>query len=121
MIDLREESSLALKEAAGPGNGDRLIHHPLADAEILVDPLGDFLVFAGYLIALEADFVLLIRRVQKREESSKEQLTSSQLTASRRREKPRLGYHMQKLAHTKKKEQTNVAGGGFLRRTASKA
>lgn len=58
MIDLRE-SSLALKEAAGPGNGDGLIHHPLANAEILVDPLGDFFVFAGNLVALETGRLLI--------------------------------------------------------------
>jgi hypothetical protein len=63
------KSSLALKEAAGPGNGDRLIHHPLANAEILVDPLGNFLVFAGNLVALETDFALLIRQARMREES----------------------------------------------------
>lgn len=53
---MRKKSSLALKEAAGAGNGDRLIHHPLADAEILVDPPGDFFVFAGNFVALETDF-----------------------------------------------------------------
>jgi hypothetical protein len=47
------QSSLALKEAAGAGNGNGLVHHPLADAEVLVDPLGNFLVLAGNFVALE--------------------------------------------------------------------
>ncbi len=43
-----------LKEAARAGNGDGLVHHPLADAEVLVDPFRHFLVLAGDLVRLEA-------------------------------------------------------------------
>ncbi len=49
----RRSSSSALKEAAGAGDGDRLIHHPLADAQVLVNPFRNFLVVAGDFVGLE--------------------------------------------------------------------
>lgn len=46
-------SSRTLKEATGTSNGDGLVHHPLAHAEVLVDPLGHFLVVARNSVGLE--------------------------------------------------------------------
>lgn len=48
--------SCALKEAAGPSNGDGLVHDPFPDAEILVDPLIGFLVIPSELFRFEAGY-----------------------------------------------------------------
>lgn len=45
--------SPAFEPTAGAGDSDRLIHHPLADTEILLDPFRHVLVFAGSSIRLE--------------------------------------------------------------------
>ncbi len=42
-----------LEPSARPGNGDRLVHHPLADAEVLVDPFRHLLVVTSYLVGFE--------------------------------------------------------------------
>jgi hypothetical protein len=47
-------SSRPLEEAARTGDGHRLVHDPFADTEVLVDPLGSFLVVAGDSIGLES-------------------------------------------------------------------
>lgn len=49
----RGRLSGALEEAAGACDGDRLIHHPLADAEVLVNPFGNVFVVAGNFLGLE--------------------------------------------------------------------
>lgn len=46
-------SSCAFKEAAGTGDGDGLVHHPLAHDQVLVDPLGHFLVVTRNSVGLE--------------------------------------------------------------------
>jgi hypothetical protein len=42
-----------LKPTARTGDGYRLVHNPFPHAQILVDPLCDLLVFAGYFLGLE--------------------------------------------------------------------
>lgn len=44
----------ALEPLAGAGDSDRLVHDPLADAEIFVHPLADVLVVAGDGLGFEA-------------------------------------------------------------------
>jgi hypothetical protein len=46
-------SSSSLKEAARAGNGNRLIHDPFTDSQVLGDPAGNLLVLAGDLVRLE--------------------------------------------------------------------
>lgn len=46
-------SSRALEEAARPGDGNRLVHHPLSHTEVLVDPAGDLLALARHALCLE--------------------------------------------------------------------
>jgi hypothetical protein len=46
-------SSSALEKAARSSKGDGLIHHPLADPEIFVDPFRNLLVVAGNLLCFE--------------------------------------------------------------------
>lgn len=43
-----------VEPAARTSNGDRLVHDPFADAEILVNPFSNFLVFASDLVSFEA-------------------------------------------------------------------
>lgn len=43
-----------LEIAARPSDGNALVHHPLADTEVLVEPLVNIFVFAGNLVCLEA-------------------------------------------------------------------
>lgn len=47
-------SSSSLKEAARAGNGNRLIHDPFTDSQVLGDPAGNLLVLAGDLVRLES-------------------------------------------------------------------
>lgn len=43
------ESPLALKVAGGAQNRNRLVHHPLADAEVAIDPLLEVLVIGDFV------------------------------------------------------------------------
>lgn len=38
---------------ARAGDGHALVHHPLADAKVLVEPLGHIFVLASYSVGLE--------------------------------------------------------------------
>lgn len=44
----------SLEEAAGACDGNTLVHDPFAHTQVLVHPLGDFLVVAGDPVRLEA-------------------------------------------------------------------
>lgn len=44
----------AFEVLAGPGERHRLIQHPLADAEVLVDPFVHLAILARYAIAFDA-------------------------------------------------------------------
>lgn len=46
-------SSPPLEEATAPGDGDRLVHDPFADAEVFVEPAADVLVVARDALGLE--------------------------------------------------------------------
>ena len=49
-------SSRAVEPAAGAGDGGGLVHHPLADAEVPVNPLVDLAVLVvGYPLGIEAN------------------------------------------------------------------
>jgi hypothetical protein len=39
------QSPAALEPGGGTHDGNGLVHHPLADAEVVIDPSLDFLVF----------------------------------------------------------------------------
>lgn len=45
--------SCSLEKAARTCNSDRLVHHPLANPEVLVNPFGNVLVLAGNLVRFE--------------------------------------------------------------------
>lgn len=104
-----------LEPAAGPGDGDRLIHHPLADAEILVDPLLHLLVLARDLLRLETGpdgsprmgrklVACSLRRfeVSRREEKRfRIELTSDRSSASCRQGAPKLRREGQQKRGTK--------------------
>lgn len=46
-------SSSPLKEAARAGNGDRLIHNPFTNSQVLGDPARNVLALAGDLVRLQ--------------------------------------------------------------------
>ena len=54
--DRDHRSSGAVEPSAGAGDSGRLVHHPLADAQIPVNPLVDFAVFVvGYPLGVDAN------------------------------------------------------------------
>lgn len=92
------ELSCPLEPSAGAGDGNRLIHNPLPDAEVLIDPFGYLLIVAGDLVSpktrsgssqkgsVSASLPDLVQADLRRIST----LTLSQSTASSRREWSRL-------------------------------